>query len=221
VVTLVEEMVTKTFEKLKDSMGMAFMVAAQEVTKEKRQETALQNHQDTLFKAPQHPFVGNPSAQKTAVVFTDPYCSHCHESLNAFEAYSLKAPHIKVIIHNYPLFGKGSRDATEALLAAHLQSQYLAFYKAFQKKIAQKKKMLTPAELLAIAKSLEINVTKFRKDLKGPEVKAILKHSILMAKDFNVTATPTFILEKTLKGETSQVVEGAIPPEKCFEEEKA
>lgn len=214
---IVRQEVQKVFKHLQESMGIAVMIAADAAAKETRQEMALKTHKGTLFQNQGQPFLGKASAQKIAIVFTDPYCGHCHQALDNFEKYAGNQKDIKLIIHNYPLFGKGSKEAVEAFLAAHLQHNYFKFYRAFRACFEKQKKTLQKDDLLRVAKEVGLNTQKFQKDVSGPEVKQLLKETIRVGKDFNITGTPTFIIQRVSNGQKGQVMEGAISPQECFE----
>ena len=147
-----------------------------------------------IFENHTHPSWGAPDSQKVAVVFTDPYCFHCDDALDAFDVHIQKNPGHKLIIHIYPLLGKPSQQAARALLAAHCRGHYTQFYKSFRHRVNQIKKPLSEAQLLEIAVKLGLDGVAFKTDVKGPKVADLLKESVRLGQVFHVTATPTFIL---------------------------
>lgn len=211
----IKDSFSKSFKHIQEAMSLSFGFAAEAFQKENSQEEALENHKSKIFQNNNHPIVGAPQGKKVAIVFTDPYCGHCHQSLDEFEKYLQKTSDAKLIVFNYPLFGKDSRVAAEALLAAHLQKKYDLFYKAFRKKILQKSKPLSKEELVSLAKTAGLNAPQFSQDLKSPSIHKLLREVILVGKDFKVTGTPTFIVQG-VSGAKGRVFEGSIKPEECF-----
>jgi protein-disulfide isomerase len=178
---------------------------------------------EKIFKTHAHPFWGKGASAQVAVIFTDPYCSHCHEAMDAFESYLKKAPQNKLIIHNYPLFGKESQRAVKAFLAAHCQGQYIKFYKAFRSKFTQLQKALSDPQLLEIAVSLGLQEAQFKQDCQGERVSSLLLETVRLGQLFQVTGTPTFIVmeKKHPNGKETRsgkrVIEGIATPQECFE----
>ncbi len=212
---IVQSMITKNFKHLQDALGVAFMIAKDAALKEAHQEKALGTHKAVLFQEKLYPALGKPEASQVAIMFSDPYCGHCSQSMTNFEAYIQKHPQARLIIHNYPIYGKSSHQAVLAFLAAHLQTKYLPFYKAFQKAVQAKKNTLNEEELLQVAKNLGLNISQFKKDLAGETTKGLLKKTIALGKDFHVTGTPTFVVRGE-KG-AGRVIEGDVEPKICFE----
>jgi protein-disulfide isomerase len=218
---IAEEVVSKSIKNLQEAFQVAFLIATENAAKQSSQEAALRTHQDTLFKNKLHPFLGASQGSQVALMFADPYCGHCHENMDEFEKYMSQAPKAQLVIHNYPLFGKGSHDAVLALLAANAQGKYFEFYKAFRQTFEKKKKTLSKEELDQVAGTAGLDLKKFQADLKGPQIQDALKESVRLGKVFNIMGTPTFIVAP--QGESDglgKVMEGRVEPTKCFEPAK-
>ena len=80
------------------------------------------------------PFFGMPQAPYTVLMFTDPYCDFCHQSLDIYARYVKTHRHLKVVIYDFPIGGRDSYMATRALLAAHKRKKHNVLRKALYQK---------------------------------------------------------------------------------------
>lgn len=156
------------------------------------------------------PFIGHIHAPHTVLIFTDPYCAFCHESLEECERYVKKHPDIKIVIHDMPVGGKDSVLATEALLVAHQEGRHASMRKALQKAITKKARTLTLPELIALAGRLGIHTHHFETRMKSKAVQAQYKHILSTASRYKIDATPSFVI--FVKGRPHKE-EGKTPPE--------
>ncbi len=156
------------------------------------------------------PVRGNKNAPNTLVVFTDfqcPYCSRFHgladELLKAFP------DKVKFVLKNYPLpFHPEAKPAAKAVLAAKEQGKYWEMVDA----ILKDNSSINAAKYEELAKSLGLNVDKFRKDLKEKDAQfeKVLATDMELATKVNVRGTPAFYLNGHMTQPDIQMLKNGI-----------
>ena len=215
--SLINQTVTENLSGMQSVISEALTIARQNSERTLRQQEGLKSEHKALFQNTAHPFLGNPSAQNRAVLFADPYCGHCHDTLEAFEQYTEKNPQTHVIIMNYPLFGRDSHHAVTALLAAHLQKKYKPYLKAFLKKFKDgKMQPLNIPALKEVARSLRMDVAQFDKDRSSPAIEKWIKTIRTLGKTLQISGTPTLVIAGIPGKTESRLIEGVTRPEEVF-----
>mgnify|MGYP001563762491 CR=1 FL=1 len=137
---------------------------------------------------------GNKNAPVTLVEFSDfqcPYCSRFHNvSLELLKTYPDK---LKFVLKNYPLpFHQEAKPAAKAVLAAKEQGKYWEMVDA----ILKDNSSLSAAKYEELAKSIGLNIDKFRKDLKEKDAafEKAIQADLDLAGKVNVRGTPAFYI---------------------------
>lgn len=86
-------------------------------------------------------------------------------------------------------FHKMAEPSARAALAAHEQGKFWEFH---DRLFAEKK--LTMGSITNIAKSLELDMTKFDADMKSAKIKAKIQKDLQDAQKAGVTGTPTIFI---------------------------
>lgn len=156
------------------------------------------------------PVRGKKDAPMTLVVFTDfqcPYCSRFHGlSSDLLKAYPEK---LKFVLKNYPLaFHQEAKPAAKAVLAAKEQGKYWEMVDA----ILKDNSALNAAKYEELAKSLGLNVDKFRKDLKEKDAQfeKFIQADMDLAAKINVRGTPAFYLNGRMAQPDFEVMKKTI-----------
>lgn len=181
--------------------------AAYEQQRKEMEEAMKKVHDIEIGNSPVR---GNKDAPVTLVEFTDfqcPYCSRFHSlSVDLLKAYPNK---LKFVLKNYPLpFHQEAKPAAKAVLAAKEQGKYWEMVDA----ILQDNSNLNAAKYEELAKSIGLNVDKFRKDLKDKDAqfeKALQADGELAAK-IGVRGTPAFYLNGRMAQPDMQMMKQAI-----------
>ncbi len=156
------------------------------------------------------PVRGNKDAPSTLVVFTDfqcPYCSRFHGL--AGELMKAYPDNVKFVLKNYPLpFHQEAKPAAKAVLAAKEQGKYWEMVDA----ILKDNSALSAAKYEEIAKSLGLNVDRFRKDLKDKDAQfeKVLAADMELATKVNVRGTPAFYLNGRMAQPDLQMMKKTI-----------
>lgn len=140
------------------------------------------------------PIKGNKKAPITIVAFDDfqcPFCARFHPVLSeVLEAYPKK---VKVVIKHFPLgFHKQAKSAAKAAFAAGEQKKYWEMVDL----LLENARNLSPEKYEELAKSLKLNMKKFRKALEKNDAKyeEWIKADMQLGSKVGVRGTPTFYL---------------------------
>ncbi len=137
------------------------------------------------------PFEGPADAPITLTLFTDFECPYCSKMGPLIDEVLKNNPKtLKVVLKNMPLkFHKMARPAAYAALAAQEQGKYWEYHDLL---FSQKK--LTDATFEKLATELELDIEKFKVDMKSPEVIAMVEKDLKDAQKAGVTGTPTVFI---------------------------
>ncbi|MFT5701670.1 MAG: protein-disulfide isomerase [Desulforhopalus sp.] len=137
------------------------------------------------------PFEGPADAPVTLTLFTDFECPYCSKMGPLIDQVLKNNPKtLKVVLKNMPLkFHKMARPAAYAAMAAHEQGKFWEFHD-----LLFKTEKLSDTTIDKIATDLKLDMTKFKADMKSPEILAKVEKDILDAKKAGVTGTPTVFI---------------------------
>lgn len=140
--------------------------------------------------------VGNPTGDVTLVEFFDYQCGHCKKMASVVTNVIEKAPNLRVIYKEFPIFGGQSTTLAKAALAAGMQKNYAAMHNA----LLSADKRLNENAIIAIAKSLNLDIPKFKQDMQSKEVQQIIADTRKLGEQIHLMGTPAFIIASTPKG---------------------
>lgn len=152
--------------------------------------------------------VGNPKGNVTLVEFFDYQCIHCKKMSPVISELISKNPNLRVIYKEFPIFGESSTLASKAALAAAMQHKYLAMHEALLKK----EKHLDASIIDETAKSIGLNMTKFKADMNSDAVSKALAENRQVAEKMHLMGTPAFIVASTPNGEFNKDSSPAFIP---------
>lgn len=158
----------------------------------KRQEEALKNIKESskeLYSS-NSPHVGPDDADVTIVEFFDYNCGYCKKALTEVKALIKDDKKVKVVFKEFPIFGEPSMEAARWALAAQKQDKYFEFHAALMEFKGNK----SEAVFEKIAKDLELDIDKLKKDKTSKEVEDEIKASMELAGKFGIRGTPAFII---------------------------
>lgn len=155
----------------------------------------VKTHADALFQD-KYTTVGNPKGTVTLVEFFDYQCGHCKKMASVVSSVMEKSPNLRIIYKEFPIFGEQSTMITKAALAAAMQEKYLPMHDA----LLTSKQTLNEQTILKIAKSLNLNIEKFNKDMKSAAVQKEVDENRKLAEALHLMGTPAFIVASTPDG---------------------
>lgn len=167
----------------------------QQVTLQKQAQTAIKETADQLFND-KMTTVGNPKGKVTVVEFFDYQCIHCKKMAPVIAELIKKDDNVRVIYKEFPIFGESSEKASRAALAAGMQNKYLAMHDA----LLNQDKHLNDKIIDAAAKTIGLDMAKFKKDMSSKEVTSLLEANRKLADKLHLMGTPAFIVASTPDG---------------------
>lgn len=156
---------------------------------------------DSLFHQANDPVAGNPAGKITVVEFFDYQCSHCVNMASTMQAIIKKNPNVRVVYKEFPIRGPMSEVAARAALAANKQGKYYPFSHA----LLTSNLVLNENNMTDIAKSIGLDVSKWKKDINSKSVKSQIQATYDLARELNITGTPAFFIGKTDEKKSSNL----------------
>jgi protein-disulfide isomerase len=137
------------------------------------------------------PVSGAASAPITIVEFSDFQCPYCIAATPEIQALLKAYPQqVKLIFKEYPLETHSQAfGAAAAALAAHKQGKFWAMHDAMFDH-----RDLAKPNLIAIAKTVGLDVPRFEKDMESKEVRDAIAKDVDDGERANVEGTPTIFI---------------------------
>ena len=158
-------------------------------TAQDRSAAEIARIKNAVFNDPQSPVMGNPQGKTVLVEFSDYNCGFCRKSMPEVEALLKSDPDLKLVVHEIPVFGEGSRYAAMAALAAQAQGKYPEFHRALMSMKGKAEK----ASVLRVARQTGLDVARLERDMQAPAITAQIEKSLALADDIGLVGTPSFI----------------------------
>lgn len=142
-----------------------------------------------VFDDPGAPVLGNPQGRVTLVEFSDYNCGFCRKTMPEVAAFLSAHPEVRVVVHETPIFGEGSRYAAMAALAADRQGRYPAFHRALMQMPGRAEK----ASVLRAARAVGLDTDRLERDMQAPEITAQIESTLDLADRIGLVGTPSFV----------------------------
>ena len=152
--------------------------------------SAIRRYSVKLFASPSSPTAGNPRGDVNVVEFFDYQCSYCKPEAPMVFQVMKNDPSVRVIFKELPIFGSDSEYAARAALASNKQGKYLMFHEALMKST----KPMTQDNVLAIAKSVGLNVKQLQEDMGDKLIDQQIAENKQLAEAIGVVGTPSFVI---------------------------
>lgn len=148
------------------------------------------------------PFIGRKDAPITIVEFSDYDCGVCKMAVPwVMSQVDDRRSDIKVIIKESAVRGADSRRAAIAALAAHNQGKYREMHVALMKAPAN---AYTPENLEIIARSVGLDVARWKSDMGKPELAQRVDRSVSEFDGAKLQGTPSFLINGKFVGGFAQ-----------------
>lgn len=145
---------------------------------------------------PQNAIVmGKPDAAIKLILFVDPNCPHCRvfeSTLNKIEKDLPEKDKLCIMIRQWPILGKNSKEVAAGLIAANTQDSKK--FQTLSKKIIKSDKPWDAENFLVVAKESGYDIDKIKAALEGEDVQNQIKNTNDLATRLGLEATPTLIL---------------------------
>ena len=186
--TVIHDYLMKNPEVIADAV-QGLQQKQMEQMRAKGKDSALK-YASQLFKQSGDPVAGNAQGKVTMVEFFDYQCPHCVDMEGDLAAIIKANPDLHVIYKEFPIRGQVSVSASKAALAAQLQGKYNEMHAALMKNA----QALSTDKINELAKSLNLDLGKFKKDMESPEVQAQIKANYQLAQELSLYGTPALFV---------------------------
>lgn len=186
------------------------LLEASQALQQKQQQTmqiqaqaAIKDNATQLFND-NLAIVGNPKGNVTLVEFFDYQCIHCKKMAPVISNLIKQNPNLRVVYKEFPIFGKSSDSASRAALAAAMQGKYMVMHDA----LIKQENRLDDQIITNTAKSLGLDMKKFKTDMTSQTVNNALDTNRQLAEKLHLMGTPAFIIAGTPDG---KLKDGSTP----------
>lgn len=175
------------------------MVAASEKQEQARQVSLAEGSWDKLLASSKDdPSLGPKDAPITIIEFSDYECGVCKMAVPWVMAQADdRRGDIRVIVKESAWKGPGSEPAARAALAAHKQGKYREMHVAL---MAAPPTAYDPENLEIIAKSVGLDIARWKKDMVSDETTQRIKRTEQEFRDSGVAGTPAFLINGKFVG---------------------
>lgn len=194
---LVREALMKNPEMLADAIKV--LHDKQMKNAEQEAKDALSKHQKDLFNDTVSPSVGAKNADVTFVEFFDYHCGYCKHMLPTITQLIKEDKKVRVIFREFPILSKDSALAARAAIAVNrvAPAKYFDYHSALMDTNVE----FTEEMLTDLAKSIGVDVAKFKKAFEDQETTDQLDKNRALADDLGIRGTPALVFhDKILPG---------------------
>jgi protein-disulfide isomerase len=155
-----------------------------------RQEEAISEHADAIFRSPTSFVAGNPEGDVSVVAFFDYNCPYCRHDAPELEKLVAADGKVRIVLKELPVLGPDSEAVARIALAAGKQGKYLDLYE----RLIGLRGRATKARALEVAKEAGLDVPRLEQDLEDPTIEATLLENARLAKELGVRGVPFYLV---------------------------
>ena len=143
--------------------------------------------------------MGDPNAEITIVEFGDYQCTFCYkfhdETMKKITDEYIKTNNVNFIYKDFPLNGKESILASEAVYCAQKQNKFWEYHNAlYDNWGGENTGWITEDSLLVFARDLEMNLDDFSQCLGKSEFRQKVLDNEQFGREIGINATPSFLI---------------------------
>ncbi|MBO7244562.1 MAG: DsbA family protein [Alphaproteobacteria bacterium] len=159
---------------------------------QKKQMEKMKEYVEKISKDSNYYSLGNKDGKFVIIEFFDYRCGWCKRTNSALwaEIDAKKAPNIRWIPVDAPIFGEGSALISKYVLAAGKQGKYSEMHH----EVASATGNLDKAALEELAKKVGLNMDQLAKDVDSDAIKNQLEANMQMAQEIGVQGVPFMIV---------------------------
>ena len=148
---------------------------------------------------------GNPDGDLVVVEFLDYRCGYCRKAHPEVSELVASDGNIKLSVKEFPILGEQSTISSRFAIATHLTAGDDA-YKAVHESLITLRSNATAETLGKLADTLGLDSAAILAAMDSPEVTEIINTNRALARDLNISGTPTFVVG-------GQMLRGYVPLE--------
>jgi protein-disulfide isomerase len=184
------------------SKGIDLLKEAEKVAKDK----FVNSLKGTLEHDNSDPFLGNPNADVTVVMFSDYNCGYCKKSHQTLQTALDADSNLRIVIKEFPILGRMSQMAAAASVAFYRIAP--ENFGLFQDKMFSSR-LSSQQDILSIVESLGIDSDVFLNELPNPIYAQKLSENLSLGERLQINGTPAFVVN-------GEVYPGALAPEELL-----
>lgn len=142
-----------------------------------------------LERDPTAPVLGNPDGDVTLTEFFDYNCPFCRKMVDPIHRLIRSDPGLRVVFHEWPVFGADSEDAARASLASLQQGRYWQMHRA----IFSARGRANAETARRAAEQVGLDMARLQRDMQADQVERHITNSFLLADHMGLVGTPSFI----------------------------
>ena len=166
----------------------------QKVAEQQRQQEAVIASRAALTSDPDTPVMGNPDGDVAIVEFFDYKCPYCKRAAGTIKKVVAADGNIRLVMKEFPILGPKSIKAARAALAVAKQGKYEEFHWALMTEPGD----MSDPHIRRVARSVGVDVDLMTRDMKSPEIQAMIARNHELAQSLQITGTPAFVIGDTL-----------------------
>ncbi|HSH62974.1 MAG TPA: DsbA family protein [Methyloceanibacter sp.] len=160
-----------------------------------RQDTAIAEHAEAIYRSPSSFVAGNPQGDVSMVAFFDYNCPYCRAGAPELAKLVANDGKVRLVLKELPVLGPDSEEVARVAQAAQAQGKYFELY---EKLIGQEGRA-TKGRALAIAADLGLDRTKLEQDMAGTAVESAIADNMRLASAIRVKGVPFYLVgDRTL-----------------------
>lgn len=155
-----------------------------------RQEAAMSEHAEALYRAPSSFVAGNPDGDVSVVAFFDYNCPYCRAGAPELAKLIAQDGKVRLVLKELPVLGPESEEVARVAQAAQAQGKYFELY---ERLIGQEGRA-TKERALGIAAELGLDRAKLEEDMESEAVKSAIAANEGLASAVRVRGVPFYLV---------------------------
>ncbi len=170
--------------------GLALGYVIANMTQVSRQDRAIVQHADAIYRAPSSFVAGNPQGDVNVVSFFDYNCPYCRTGAPELAKLIADDGKVRLVLKELPVLGKDSEEVARIAQAAMAQGKY---YELYEKLIGGEGRA-TKERALSAAAELGLDRTKLEQDMESDAVKRVLAANEALSTEMRVRGVPFYLV---------------------------
>lgn len=155
-----------------------------------RQDEAIAEHAEALYRAPSSFVAGNPQGDVSVVAFFDYNCPYCRAGAPELAKLIAKDGKVRLVLKEMPVLGPDSEAVARVAQAAQAQGKYFELY---EKLIGQEGRA-TKERALSLAAEIGLDRAKLEQDMASKSVESAIAENMRLASAIRVKGVPFYLV---------------------------
>lgn len=170
--------------------GLALGYVIANLTNVTRQDRAISDHADALYRSPSSFVAGNPDGDVSVVAFFDYNCPYCRTGAPELAKLIADDGKVRLVLKELPVLGPDSEDVARIAQASIAQGKYFELYE----KLIAGEGRATKERALDVASGLGLDRAKLEEDMAGDAVKRALAENEGLATAIRARGVPFYLV---------------------------